>query len=291
MSDEQPPAGDQPPMGGSQPPTDPPPAAPVNPYGTPAAPVNPYETPAAPPPPPADPAAPPPAPQYGAPQYGTPQYGTPVPQPGQPGQPAMAAGSYPGGPVDDSPSKAMAVIALIASLLCCTPLGFILAIVVLIRSKDGRNHGRGLAIAALIISVIFSIGIAAGSYALTQVDWDEVGESLLPVENLSTGECFNASNLTDDSEDFVEDIKETSCTGPHDAEVLATKDLTQDDAEAYDAANSTLCTDLITSGPAGDKITPEIGYFGLTTDASPNAGDKLVCVGYNLDGSKLDGPL
>ena len=78
------------------------------------------------------------------------------------------------------------------------------------------------------------------------------------------------------------------------AEVLVTKELTQDDAEAYDPASSTLCTDLITAGGLEGKVAPanpDIGYFGLTTDSAPNAGDKLVCIGYRLDGAKLDAPL
>ncbi len=73
--------------------------------------------------------------------------------------------------------------------------------------------------------------------------------------------------------------------------MLVTKNLTQDDAESYEPSSSTLCTDLITGGPAGDKVGPDIGYFGLTTDSDPNAGDKLVCVAYKIDGSKLDAPL
>jgi hypothetical protein len=263
-----------------QPPTEPPPP-PVNPYD---------QQPAAP-----DPAAPPVYGQPTPPPYGEPAppaYGQPAPPAyGQPapayGQPGMPPGAFPGAAVEPPPSKAMAITALIASLICCTPLGFILAIVVLVRSKDGKNHGKGLAIAALVISVVFSIGIAAGSYALTQVDWDE----LLPVEQLKTGECLNASNLTDDSEDFVEDIEEVSCNSPHDAEVLVTKDLTNADAKDYDPASSTLCTDLITEGGLADKIGPDMGYFGLTTDEKPNAGDKLVCIAYKTDGTKLEAPL
>jgi hypothetical protein len=245
-----------------QPPTEPPPP-----------PVNPYEQqPAAP-----DPAAPPSYGQPAPPPYGQPQYG----------QPAMAAGGYPGAPVEAEPSKAMAIAALVLSLLCCFPIGLILAIVVLVRSRDGRNHGRGLAIGAIVASIVSVMALSAAVYGLTQVDWDD----LLPVEQLETGECLNASNLTDDSEDFVEDIEEVSCDDPHDAEVLVTKELTQGDAEAYEPASSTLCTDLITEGGLSGKIGPDIGYFGLTTDAAPNAGDKLVCIAYRLDGSKLEAPL
>lgn len=279
MTDEQTPG---------QPPTDPPPP-----------PVNPYEQqPAAP-----DPAAPPAYGQPTPPPYGQPTpppYGEPAPAPppayGQPtpapayGQPAMAAGGFPGAAVEPEPSKAMAITALILSLLCCFPIGLILAIVVLVRSRDGRNHGKGLAIGAVVASIVSVVALSAGVYGLTQVDWDE----FTPVEQLKTGECLNASNLTDDSEDFVEDIEEVDCASPHDAEVLVTKELTQDDAENYEPESSTLCTDLITEGGLTGKVVPEnpeVGYFGLTTDAAPNAGDKLVCIAYKLDGSKLDAPL
>ena len=268
MSDEQPPAGD--PMSGSQPPTDPPPLPPVNPYETPAAPP--------PPPPPTDPAAPAPPPAaapYGSPQ---PQYGTPQPQ-----YPA-APGSYPGAPVESEPSKAMAITALISSLLCCTPLGFILALVVLARSKDGKNHGKGLAIAALVISILFSLGIAAGAYGLTQVDWDDLN----PVSDLSQGDCFNAKGLDDEDAEFVSEIDEVSCTTSHDAEVLASTDFTADQAEAYKLDNS-LCNELVSA--AGYTASADFGLTSLTVNEEPNAGDRLACVVYNVDGSKLDAPL
>jgi hypothetical protein len=278
VTDEQTP-GDQPqdpaqPTPG-QPPADSPPPPPVNPYEQQPTPP-PYGEPA--------------APAYGQPAQPAqpPAYGQPAPAPY--GQPAMAAGSFPGSGVEPEPSKAMAITALILSLLCCFPIGLILAIVVLVRSRDGRNHGKGLAIGAVVASIVSVVALSAGVYGLTQVDWDD----LLPVEQLKTGECLNASNLTDDSEDFVEDIEEVSCDSAHDAEVLVTKELTQDDAENYKPASSTLCTDLITEAGLTGKVAPEnpdIGYFGLTTDSAPNAGDKLVCIGYRLDGAKLDAPL
>ena len=285
MTDEQTP-GEQPqdpaqPMAGQQPPSDAPPPPPVNPYEQ--QPVTP------------DPAAPPAYGQPAPPAYDQPAYDQPAPPAyGQPqysqpayGQPAMAAGSYPGAPVETEPSKAMAITSLVLSLLCCFPIGLILAIVVLVRSRDGRNHGKGLAIGAVAASIVSAIVLTAGIIVLSQVDWDD----LLPVEQLKTGECLNASNLANDDADFVEDIEEVTCAGPHDAEVLVTKTLTQDDAKGYDPASSTLCTDLITENGLVDKIGPDVGYFGLTTDSAPNAGDKLVCIAYKLDGSKLDAAL
>jgi hypothetical protein len=276
MSDEQPPAGDGSPIGGSPPPSDAPPPPPVNPYESPAPP--------APAPPQPTTGTPYGTPQYGTPQYGTPAYGSPPPQPGM-------AGGYAGMPAqgEPAPSKAMAVTALVSSLLCCTPVGFVLGLLVVLRSRDGRNHGKGLGIAAMVISVLLTIGIAAAGYGLSQVDWDD----LLPVENLEAGECFNADNLADDDADFVENIDEVSCSSPHDAEVLVTKELTADDAESYDPADSSLCSDLISADEAlvAKLQDANIGTFGLTQGESPNAGDKLVCVAYSIDGTKLDGPL
>ena len=91
----------------------------------------------------------------------------------------------------------MAIIALIALDPLLLPIGLILAIVVLVRSKDGKNHGKGLAIAAWSSRSLFSIVASRRAPTrLTQVDWD----NFAAVEQLKAGECFNASNLTDDSE-------------------------------------------------------------------------------------------
>lgn len=285
MTDEQKP-GEQPrdpaqdpaqPPAAGQPPTDPPP------------PVNPYEQqPASP-----DPATPPAYEQPAPPPYGQPQqpqYGEPAPAYGQP---AMGTGGYPGVPTESKGSRAMAIVALVLALVVCIPflpavIAIVLAIVVLVAKKPGK----GLAISAIVISLLacaawIGVFVAIGSGSL-----DDVFDDLLPVEQLKTGECLNASNLTDDSEDFVEDIEEVACDEPHDAEVLVTKSLTQDDAKDYEPASSTLCTDLITEGGLADKVSSaDMGYFGLTTEAKPNAGDKLVCIAYKLDGSKLDAPL
>ena len=84
------------------------------------------------------------------------------------------------------PSKGMAITALILSILGCTCIGALvaipLAIVVLVRSKDGRNHGKGLAIAAMIISVISLISVAIGGYFLY-----DYAKDLKDVDDLKAG--------------------------------------------------------------------------------------------------------
>ena len=106
------------------------------------------------------------------------------------------------------PSKGMAITALILSFICCLDVvGIILAIVVLIRSRDGRNHGKGLAIAALIISVITLLIAVVGGYAIY-----DYAKDLKDVESLKAGDCFTAKGLTDESETGVTEIRSVGCS-------------------------------------------------------------------------------
>ncbi len=267
------------------PPTTPPPPA----YDAPAAPADP----AAPPPPygqptaPTDPAAAPPA--YGQPAYGQPAYGQPAyPQPGQPGQPVYPQYAAPAG--SEEPSKGLAIGALILSFLACTLLlaipAIIMAIVVLLKGRDGRNHGKGLAIAALIISAISVIGTIVGGGAL--YNYASQFES---VNDLKTGQCITAKGLTDENADSVTEIKSVSCSSSHDGEVLATVELTADQAESYtDTQSEDICGPAIEAEGKTALLTADITVTALTV-ADPAKGDNVACVAYHADGSKLTGKI
>jgi hypothetical protein len=217
----------------------------------------------------------------------------PYGQPGGPGQPAYGTPAYPSpmpGPAE--PSKGMAITALILSILGCTCIGALvaipLAIVVLIRGKDGRNHGKGLAIAALIISVISLIGAGVGGYFLY-----DYAKDLKDVESLSAGDCFTAKGLTDESETGVTQIRSVGCSDKHDGEVLSTASLTADEASSYgETSPVTICAPSVTEAGSVDLLAdPELVLVALTQDSSPTSGDKLVCVIANADGSKLTSKL
>ena len=271
----------------------------------PAEPQNPYGTP--PPPPPVDPpttAIPPAPPVYGteqpaAPAYGQPAYGAPqpgVPQPGAPqygapppGVPQYGAPQY-GVPQSDEPGKGMAITALVISFFGCVVLGALiaipLAIVVLVRSKDGRNHGKGLAIAALVVSVLTLaipvVGVVAGvSYV----------SSLTDVNDLRQGDCLTADGLTDSGSDSVTEIKTVSCSDSHDGEVLATVELTQDQADNYKTTPfAEFCDPAIAAAGKASLISETVTYTALTV-TDPTAGDHAACVAYHTDGSELTAPL
>ena len=275
------------------------PSDPQNPYGTPPPPPSDPGAPSTPPPsgppttpippapapggdpsvPPAAPAMPPAAPPYG--------------QPGAPVQPAYAAPGY-GGPMPGptEPSKGMAITALVLSILGCTCIGALvaipLAIVVLVRGRDGRNHGKGFAIAALIISVVSLIGLAIGGYLLY-----DYAKEFKDVDSLKAGDCITAKGLTDESETGVTQIRSVGCSDRHDGEVLSTGSLTSEEADSYGETSPVdVCTPSVTEAGSADLLAdPELVVIALTQDSSPASGDKLVCVIANSDGSKLTSKL
>jgi hypothetical protein len=286
---------------GGDPPQDP--ADPQNPYDTQPPPPQPSDPPttAIPPPPPVygtepggapttppPPApTPPPAPPYGdpaAPTYGQPSYA-------QPAQPAYAqpVPQY-GATAPDQPGKGMAIAALIISFFGCVVLGALiaipLAVVVLLRSRDGRNHGKGLAIAAIVVSLVTLaipvIGVVAGvSYV----------SSLTDVNDLEPGDCITAKGLTDSSSDSVTEIKSVSCSHDHDGEVLATLELTQQQADDYATTPfSEICDPAIADEGKTEVLSETVTYTALTV-ADPEEGDTAACVAYNADGSKLTSEL
>lgn len=242
----------------------PPPLPPQPPYGAPQQP-NPYGQPYG------QPQQPPQPPPYGAPQQ---PYGAPAP---------YANGQqFPGGPRNDQPSKGMAIAALVLSFLACTVIAgivsIVLAIIVLVRGKDGRNHGKGLAIGAIIVSVLVmavtAVVVAAGVVFVQEQS----------IDNLKVGECFNADDLDDENARYIGIIDKVSCDDAHDAEVVTTGELTT--AEADDFVDAYDCTPYVDPELLTDHVV-----FGVTQDSDPDPGDVVACIAISPDGSKLRAPI
>jgi hypothetical protein len=214
----------------------------------------------------------------------------PYGQPGMPGQPAYAAPGYPSPmPGPAQPGKGMAIAALILSFICCLDVvGIILAIVVLVRSRDGQDRGKGLAIAALIVGVITLVITVVGSVAGFNYVKD-----FKDIESLKVGDCITAKGLTDESETGVTQIRSVGCSDKHDGEVLSTASLTADEAGSYgETSPVAICTPSVTEAGSVDLLAdPELVLVALTQDSSPTSGDKLVCVIANADGSDLTSKL
>lgn len=248
-------------------------------------------------PPPAP--APPGRPAYGAP---TPPPHTPDPQNpyappppagyaqqpyGAPMPPATPYGPAYGGPTELPPSKGMAITAMVFSFLVCIPIlpivAIVLAIIVLRRGKDGRNHGKGLAIGALIVAPIMLVATT-----LVIVGIAVVASSYKNVNDLETRQCFDGL----DADRSFRNLTIVDCSDPHDGQVLATVTLSASEASAYadsEDAGGALCAREIGQDEAivSYLSRPGLEPLLLTDRKSPDAGDTLACVVHRSDGKKI----
>jgi hypothetical protein len=183
-----------------------------------------------PPPGPAPYGAPPPgAPQYGTPSQETPGYATPPQYGGSQygGSPYGSApyGAAPYGPSAAQPSKTMAIWALVLGWIPCA-IGFVvsvvLAIIVLGRSRDGRNHGKGMAIGGLV-GVAFYIVLIVVVFAVRPfaAHRDASGHltrgGVVTIDGLRVGDC-GTKQLTG----ITRTVHVVPCSQAHVFEVLVT---------------------------------------------------------------------
>jgi len=230
--------------------------------------------------PPYDTSAAPAQPAPAQPAYAQPAYG----QPGVPQYSPMPGASEPG--------KGMAIGAVILAVLGCAcisiPVAIVLAIIVLVRSRGGQNHGKGLAIVALVLSVLWTLAWIIGGYFAY-----DYAKDFKTVEDLSQGDCITAKGLTDESATGVSAIKSVGCSTKHDGEVLAVHKMSADEASAFsDTSPLDLCAPPVTEAGSADLLTnQDLVIIALTQDSSPSSGDQLACVIANADGSKLTSKL
>jgi hypothetical protein len=157
-------------------------------------------------------------------------YGAPAPPPPYGG--AHGTGPYPGGPgmpAQRAPSKAMAIWSLILGWVPCLigwVVAVVLAILVLSRSKDGRPHGRGLAIGGLVgvgVWVVLIVAVLAiepfGLHRDSHGHVTRAGD--VAIKDLRAGDCGDEPDTG-----LTREVHIVPCDQPHVLEVAATFDLT-----------------------------------------------------------------
>lgn len=188
-----------------------------------------------------------------------------------PHSPFPSYGPPPTGDWHSVPSKARANWAL---GLACFPSGFtwivavVLAAQVIARSRDGRDHGKGMAVAALcivgawvlIVSVIVS-AVLLVSGPPRDLDGRVTDGGRVVIPNLRVGDCLpapeaNAERLT---------VLIVPCSEPHNAEVYATFELEGEwtTLDEVDYASWAGCFDRF-SGYVGvpmDRSSLEVMYY------------------------------
>jgi len=142
-------------------------------------------------------------------------------------------------------SKTMAGWALGLSILNCFSVGTLvaigLAIAVLVKGqRDGRNHGRGMAIAALIISslwilafVVFFVLTVTGRIEFDDSRRDPSGElteeqTISPL-SLREGDCVGAGEIVELLREGQTEVTAVPCEEPHSGEVYSVFDLADGD--------------------------------------------------------------
>lgn len=230
---------------------------------------------------------PPPNP-YGQSPQGQNPYGQPAPPPPYAGASGAgggygAPGAFPGGS-DPLPPRTdgISIAALVTSLLCClAPLGVILGFVGLSRTKGGQRKGRGLAVAGIVIGLLMSIGSAIAGAALFIF-----ADSLVSLDDATAGQCVD---LTKDDGTVL--MREKKCTEKHDAEIVATTTVTEDNLEAIKSSMGTFCATLVSSEDA-EKLGGVEGleYNAIIEDPKDiEVGHHMVC--YVESDHKLTEPI
>ena len=236
---------------------------------------------------------------YGSPSgsnpYGQNPYGQQPPAP----QPYGGGGSYGGGGPQGyggggggfggQPPKTdgVSIASFVLSLLCCTGLiGLILGFVGLSRTKNGQRKGRGFAIAGIVLGIL-SVLLAIGGVVI--VATGVLGER---INDLKDGQCLTGNGLDKSADEGVSGIHVVDCTDEHDAQVIATKTLSSEEADDFEYGNQSqivdYCTPMLDSGEAGLLLDPKYYVIALTQEKTPSSGDKIVCVITLADGGSLD---
>lgn len=213
--------------------------------------------------------------------YGAPQGGSGYPPP-----PGGGYGAGYSGGSDPLPPKTdgLSIAALVVSFLCvCAPVGVILGIVGLSRTKGGKRKGRGLAIAAIIVGILMTL-LSAAIVIFAVVLADKV---VLP-GNAEVGQCVNIDQ--DDDNNVIMYKKE--CTEEHDGEIVAVAKVTSDNKDAIASDMSNHCGTVVSDEDLAklNAFSEDLEYKAVIEDPEKvENGDHLVC--YVESDDKLDKPI
>lgn len=205
-----------------------------------------------------------------------------------PGQPnpygqnnPYGGGAYQGGP-DSMPPKTdgLSIAALVLSFLCCiAPIGVILGIVGLKRTKGGQRKGRGLAIAAIIVGIVMSLA-SAGVLGAVVFFADKV----VTPGNAEVGQCVDVNE-----EDGSVFLYKKDCTEKHDAEIVGIAEVTDDNRDQIESDVSGHCASIVSDTDLAklDEFSDDLEYNAVIEDPKDiSNGDHLVC--YVESPTKLD---
>jgi hypothetical protein len=197
----------------------------------------------------------------------------------------MAAQGFPaGGPAVWS---GLAITAFVLSLLLLSPVSIVLAILALRRIRRTAERGRGLAIAATVLSVLgllFWAAVIAGAVLVAkdvQITRDSQGAVQRPgvvsASQLRVGDCLTSWDVG-----VVTTEVATPCAKPHVAQVFAEQSLpagTYPGEQAVVAASDQLCTALAAGRSWSDLPNDaRVSYLYPRSDGWANSDRHVTCL-------------
>ena len=206
-------------------------------------------------------------------------YGGPPP----PGQNPYGAQPYPGGdPYGGQPAEpktdGISIAAFVTGLLCCAPVGVVLGIIGIRRTKDGQRKGRWAAVIGLVLGalgILAWIGVVAGGV------W--IFNNAVTPDNAEVGQCVNI-----ETEDNEVTMLKKECSEEHDGEIVAVEEVDSENKEAIEVGMASYCQEVLSAEDL-EVINADtsLELNAVIEDPSDvNNGDHLVC--YVEGDGKLD---
>jgi hypothetical protein len=158
-----------------------------------------------------------------------------------------------------------AILALVFGIVAFTPISIVLGIVALVQIPKNHQKGKGLAIAGIVISVLWVAGFVALLVAIgpTEPERDASGQVTATTDTrpdkLRVGDCVSSLK-----EGEVKDVQIAPCGGPNGGKVFAVFDMPKGKwpgLSGVQAAAEKGCTDrYVASKQQADKPS-DVFYF------------------------------
>jgi hypothetical protein len=201
---------------------------------------------------------------------------------------------YQGGPGYYAPqagTSGLAITAFVLGLVGLWPLALIFAVVALVKLQRSHRKGKGLAIAGLILSLLWAVAQIGFALLVGVAVHHQLTQPLNPGERgflaqLRPGDCY----------DYPADTASTSvigrnCAEPHDGQMILTFELADGPWPGKDRLHTMAnagCDTRLTAAFAGDRPAEDLDItMSLPTQVAWAARDRTVHCALTTNGTKL----
>lgn len=205
----------------------------------------------------------------------------------RPEDPPRPPASWPSQEAQVPPLDWVSLSALISGLVvCAAPVGMVLGVAGVVRTKDGRRSGRWAAVTGLVISTLITAAMAIAVVAGVSVFVASLSDDL-DHSTAEAGQCIDF--------DYFEYPNATPCTGPHEGEIVWSGRV--DNAMVREWAEAEYVDDFcinrrLTSEHETAILDPAytVDYWVEGWDWEPSPGEWMICY-LTATAGDLDAPI